>query len=860
MSSTPIKKQLIGLIFLLFICLSMPLGAAAGETHTVQVQPGDPGIRVDFGLVLCAPYCNPIGGALTWGLSPNNGTATLSSSAEADGEGRAWFELDFNANACGTYTVTVRLTRDPRPTSNIKFIISGKPSCSTGSSSGATEPRKLFIVSGYNQTGLIGEPLAEPFVVRVRDREQDNKPLEGMKVTFTVLTGGGSLSTTTAITDQDGLAKSTLTLGNEPGTNTVEVGAEGISKVVTFSAEATLLSPTPTRLSIISGDNQEGLTGEALTNPFVTEVRDQHGDPMEGVTVTFAVTAGNGSLSATTETTDQDGQAKTTLTLGTEPGTVTVEANVEGISQTVVFNAEATLPPPIPTSLSIISGDNQKGFIGEPLATPFIVQVQDQYGNPMEGVTVIFAVTAGDSALSATVVTTNANGEARNTLILGTEPGTNTVQASVEGIAQTATFNAIAELLEFNLSLSIGLNLIHLPLRVRAVDGMPATIQSVSELYNALGGADAVNYLITHDSQTQTWHGYFGGTDRGTTADRRLTDQTGILVDMIAPVSIRLSGDALGTDGRSTITLNRGINLVGLPLRDSRVTRVSDLFVLNGIGGNIPTIILSDGGGFQSVGRVGDPGDIEIAGGQSFIMTAQRAAMVDISGDAWTNSPETAAAPLLSLKGIKAADVNPVLGLRGSIVHEGTGAYQAGFRVTVTNLSTDKNVATATTDNQMGYRLTVVDIETGHTATVGDILEISAQSPNPFVDVKPLRYTVTTEDMKRNRIQLPTLVAYERPAETELLHNYPNPFNPETWIPYRLAENAFVTLTIYDQTGQVVRTLDVGHRIASTYENRSKAIYWDGRNDVGEQVASGVYFYTLTADDFSATRKMLIIK
>ena len=126
--------------------------------------------------------------------------------------------------------------------------------------------------------------------------------------------------------------------------------------------------------------------------------------------------------------------------------------------------------------------------------------------------------------------------------------------------------------------------------------------------------------------------------------------------------------------------------------------------------------------------------------------------------------------------------------------------------------------------------------------------------------MKPLRYTVTTEDVKQSLIQLPELVAYEIPAETELLHNYPNPFNPETWIPYRLAEDAFVTLTIYDQTGQVVRTIDVGHQIASVYESRSKAIYWDGRNGLGEQVASGVYFYHLSAGDYSATRKMLILK
>ena len=98
------------------------------------------------------------------------------------------------------------------------------------------------------------------------------------------------------------------------------------------------------------------------------------------------------------------------------------------------------------------------------------------------------------------------------------------------------------------------------------------------------------------------------------------------------------------------------------------------------------------------------------------------------------------------------------------------------------------------------------------------------------------------------------------PKETLLLPNYPNPFNPETWIPYRLAEDAFVTLTIYDKTGQVVRTLDVGHRIAAVYESRSKAVYWDGRNDLGEPVASGVYFYHLSAGDHSATRRMVILK
>ena len=98
------------------------------------------------------------------------------------------------------------------------------------------------------------------------------------------------------------------------------------------------------------------------------------------------------------------------------------------------------------------------------------------------------------------------------------------------------------------------------------------------------------------------------------------------------------------------------------------------------------------------------------------------------------------------------------------------------------------------------------------------------------------------------------------PKVTALLANYPNPFNPETWIPYQLAEPADVTLTIYSVDGAFVRTLALGHQPAGMYQSRSRAVYWDSRNQIGEPVASGLYFYTMTAGDFSATRKMLIRK
>ena len=116
------------------------------------------------------------------------------------------------------------------------------------------------------------------------------------------------------------------------------------------------------------------------------------------------------------------------------------------------------------------------------------------------------------------------------------------------------------------------------------------------------------------------------------------------------------------------------------------------------------------------------------------------------------------------------------------------------------------------------------------------------------------RFEVTDETQAAPTVQV-TL-----PNKNALLPNYPNPFNPETWIPYQLAKSADVTLTIYAADGEAVCQLALGHQAAGTYQSRSRAAYWDGKNQQGEAVASGLYFYTLTAGDFNATRKMLILK
>ena len=103
-------------------------------------------------------------------------------------------------------------------------------------------------------------------------------------------------------------------------------------------------------------------------------------------------------------------------------------------------------------------------------------------------------------------------------------------------------------------------------------------------------------------------------------------------------------------------------------------------------------------------------------------------------------------------------------------------------------------------------------------------------------------------------------IANQRVEETKLLPNYPNPFNPDTWIPYQLSEPATVTVKIYDVTGSLVRTINVGHKPVGYYLTRERAVYWDGRNENGERISSGVYFYTLTTDHYTETRRMVIVK
>ena len=781
-------------------------------------------------------------------VTVGGGTLTVTTTT-TDTSGRAESVLTLGPNA-GTHTISVSA--------------SGIEQSELFNAEGIRTPQKIVKISGDGQEGLPGAGLANAFVVEVQD--ENGATLEGVPVAFAVTAGGGTLDTQNIATDANGRAESKFMLGQDPRTNSIRVVVEGISQPVTFNAEGIRV---PQELSKLSGDDQEGFPGETLPNPFVVQVRDHFDKPLEHVTVTFTVSVGAGTLTVTSSMTDTNGRAESELTLGSNAGTNSVSASASGIEKSVVFTSEGIRTP---QSILKISGDSQEGIPNTKLPDPFIIEVQDKTGSSLEGVPVTFAVTNGGGTLSVTSMETAPDGRAESILTFAASPEIHTVEVSAKGVDATVIFRVDVKRREFILSVPSGSSLIHIPLKVTEVDGKTGTIESVGDLYDALGGTDTVNLLTTRDFRTQQWHSYLGHSSRGTLADPLLTDDRGIIASMKMPVELHLAGDALGKNRASTIWLQPGTNLVGVPLRDSRITRVSGLLALEGIRDNVPAITVLVNGNFKVVAQAGDDGDIPITGGQSFIMAAQSEAAVVVTGDGWGGFSGTEAAPPLAPTSINVRYTTPVLCLTGSIVYE-AGSREWGLplagvslSVTVKDLITGKTVTTLATKGDssrskgVSYQLTLVEAASGRAARAGDILEIFVQSFDSLIRVEPLRYTVTPTDVKNNRIELSKLIAYAIPTQTQLLLNYPNPFNPETWISYQLAKDANVTLTIYDARGALVRRLEIGHQSAGYYTSRGKAAYWDGRNEIGELVASGLYFYQLGTPSFRQLRRMVNVK
>ena len=318
----------------------------------------------------------------------------------------------------------------------------------------------------------------------------------------------------------------------------------------------------------------------------------------------------------------------------------------------------------------------------------------------------------------------------------------------------------------------------------------------------------------------------------------------------IARPTTEAGGDYFGNI--FNVTLAKGLNMISVPLAPPKPMTAKSLAGLTGA----TTVITLDTTNQQFVGWTPDAPDdgFAIEGGQGYIVNVPQAREFAFVGAPWTNQMEnTAAAPAISVETPQTQDAWAFV-VSGHL--EGKPAFD-GYQVIVRNLRTDSTVTASVQGDY--FAAANADLARRSIVQVGDVLQVRVIGPEGNVESDTLTVKVTPESIADAVLAI-RLDSIGKPKLTQLLQNFPNPFNPETWIPYQLEKSAEVTLHIYDTTGSIVRTLNLGFKQEGFYMNRTTAAYWDGRNNMGEQVASGVYFYSLQTPDFSATRKMLILK
>ena len=305
-----------------------------------------------------------------------------------------------------------------------------------------------------------------------------------------------------------------------------------------------------------------------------------------------------------------------------------------------------------------------------------------------------------------------------------------------------------------------------------------------------------------------------------------------------------------------TATLSKGLNMISVPLAPPKPMTAKKLLALTGA----TTVITFDTIKQHFIAWTpGAPDDgFPIEGGKGYIVNVPETRNFAFVGAPWTDPTEAAvASPAITplIRGDRGvAQEAWAFVVTGHL--EGKPAFN-GYTVTVRNLRTNSQVTASVQGDY--FATATADLTRRSVVKVGDVVEVRVIGPDGNFESQTLRFEVTPESLA-NAVLSISLDGIGKPNQNLLLQNYPNPFNPETWMPYQITEDSPVSVSIYDTTGRLVRTLSLGFQSAGFYNSRSRAAYWDGRNALGERVASGIYFYQLTTPSFQQTRRLVILK
>ena len=568
--------------------------------------------------------------------------------------------------------------------------------------------------------------------------------------------------------------------------------------------------PKATTLSIVSGNNQSGEIGKSLAQPFVVEVRNQDGKLHQETAVTF--TASGGQLSIPTE--KKTGQVQINFTLGVNPGIYQIEARVarknslNDIQLTQRFTATAIgVALPEPTTLEIVPGsNNQMGEAGKTLAQPFVVEVKNKAGRSLSGIGVIFSVIGGGGRLSDETAITGTDGRAKATLTLGALPGENTVEVRVARSplgTQEFTATAIARpIAQFPLLYWIEAGRLY-RFGGSIKENLMPNVNNVVSFTVDMEGSKLYWAIRTAENKGKIYRANLDGTD-----SKKLFDPHKVPLNM-----------AINPSDNELYWTNESGRILRAILDTPRPIEVvhNDLTSPQHIALDVSR---------KKMYWTEDNGDMK---------WMIRFAELPTGENGESKNLKEFQQDLGQLEGIAVV---------GDKVYWTEKINDGSRKVSCANVNGSNRIMVKILESiPLGLAFNDADSRLYWTTPHGgiqsvDLIDLAAAPSRPTV---PSINSVVS-------------------VESALLANYPNPFNPETWIPYQLSASADVSVSIYAVDGRLVRRLDLGHQVAGVYRSRSRAAYWDGRNEFGERVASGLYFYTLTAGDFTATRKMLIRK
>ena len=299
------------------------------------------------------------------------------------------------------------------------------------------------------------------------------------------------------------------------------------------------------------------------------------------------------------------------------------------------------------------------------------------------------------------------------------------------------------------------------------------------------------------------------------------------------------------------VALESGLNMISIPLMPAEPYTAKSLAMMLGAS----VVIKLDAATQHLVGySYAEEGDgFDVDGSSGYIVNTPAGGNFTFTGTAWQNkSDDAATAPKVSTAKDTWAFV-----ITSALQDKENGAT---YTLVAKNLRTSVIATENVANNKNSVSAPWADLNRKSVVKVGDKIEIALLDKRGTIVSGPFQRTVTTSDIQNAYLSVQMRVGDVRPKETILGQNFPNPFNPETWIPYQLSRDTNVTIQIYNVSGSAVRTLNLGHKSIGSYIATSTAAYWDGKNNAGEHVSSGIYFYTLQTDKFSATRRMVILK